>query len=100
MPTPSGHPFDQRGGPEAATAAHGHQSVASIRPLQLEDRLGDEDATGASERVRECKGAAVDVDLLPGRLDLALPGKHVRGERLVDLDHVDVVDGQLVALED
>ena len=48
-------------------------------------------ARGA-ERVAEGDGAAVDVDLVHVGVVLLLPGQHDRGEGLVDLDQVDVVD--------
>ena len=36
--------------------------------------------------------AAVDVDLLPVEPELVAIGEHLRGERLVDLDQVEIVD--------
>jgi hypothetical protein len=42
---------------------------------------------------------AVDVDLVEVGAGLLLPGEHDRGERLVDLEHVDVVDGEPGAVE-
>ena len=48
---------------------------------------------GAAEGVAEGDGPAVRVRLLGGEAELLLPGQHHRGEGLVDLDEVDVVDG-------
>ena len=54
---------------------------------------------GAAERMAEGDGAAVHVDLAHVGLELLLPGQHDRGERLVDLEQVDVVDGETASLE-
>ena len=47
----------------------------------------------------ECDGAAVGVDELHVGVVLLLPRQHDRGERLVDLDGVDVVQRELGPLE-
>ena len=44
-----------------------------------------------AERVAQCDGAAVDVDLGHVRFDLSLPGQDHRSERLIDLDQVYVL---------
>jgi hypothetical protein len=55
---------------------------------------GEQAGAGGAEGVAEGDGAACHVH--PGQVGagLALPGEDDRGERLVDLHQVDVVDGQ------
>ena len=67
--------------------------------LELVHRLGEQDGAGPAERVPERDGPAVRVDLRHVGAGGALPAEHHRRERLVDLHEVDVVDGELVALE-
>ena len=69
------------------------------RALQLVDGLGGEDGAGAAERVTERDGTAVGVHALHVALVRELPCEHDRRERLVDLDEVDVVDGEAVVVE-
>ena len=47
----------------------------------------------------EGDGTAVHVDLGQVGTGLLLPGQHDRGERLVDLDEIDVVEGHARALQ-
>ena len=54
---------------------------------------GHDAGAGHAERVAEGDGAAVDVELVPRDAELVADGHDLRGERLVDLDEVDVVDG-------
>ncbi len=56
-------------------------------------------APGGAERVAEGDGAAVGVDPVGVGVELLLPGQHDRGEGLVDLEDVDVVDADAGALE-
>ena len=91
--------LDDGAGAEAAAAAHGHQAVAAAGALELVEGLGHQDGAGAAERVAEGDGAAVGVDLGQVDVELLCPGQHDRGERLVDLDDVDVVHRQAGALE-
>jgi hypothetical protein len=55
---------------------------------------GEEAGAGGAEGVAERDRAAGYVHLGQVGAGLALPGQHDRGERLVDLDQVDVVHGQ------
>ena len=86
--------LDDRAGAEPATAAHRHEAVAPAGALELVERLGEEDRTRAAERVAQGDGAAVRVHLLHVGVDLLRPREHDGGERLVDLERVDVVGGQ------
>src|SRR5690606_8798179 len=52
-----------------------------------------------AEGVADGDGAAVDVQLLQRDAEVAVGGDHLGGERLVDLDQVDVVDGETGAAQ-
>ncbi len=53
---------------------------------------GHDAGAGHAERVAERDRAAVDVELLARDAEVLGRRDHLRGERLVDLDEVDVVD--------
>ena len=75
------------------------EAVASAGALELVERLGEEHRARAAERMAEGDGAAVGVHLLHVRVDLLRPREHDGGERLVDLERVDVVGREARALE-
>src|SRR5882757_10369502 len=91
-------PLDDGRDAHAAADAHGDQAVALVAAVQFVDDRADEHGAGGAQRVTQSDGAAVDVDLL---LDLRRGQAHVlaeaqddRGERLVHLEQVDVIDSQ------
>src|SRR3954451_12367717 len=55
--------FDDRHVGLAPTLAHGLQAVAAARALELVEHRRHQPRAGGAERVPECDGAAVDVDL-------------------------------------
>src|SRR5690606_25061006 len=85
---------DDGGDAHAAADAQGGQAVALVLALQFVDEGAEDHRAGGAERVTQCDGAAVDVDLVQGQAHVLDEAQHDRGERLVDLDEVDVVDGQ------
>src|SRR6201989_1970483 len=80
------NPLDQRPGTEAAAAAHRHQAHLLVGALHLVPEGGA--GPGEPERVAEGDRAAVDVDAIHVRFELAAPGADDGGEGLVDLDQV------------
>src|SRR4029453_15340701 len=84
--------LDDGAGAEATAAAHAHEADVAVDALELVERLGHEDGARAAQRVTQGDGAAVDVGALDVGAELTLPGQHHRGERLVDLEQVDVAD--------
>src|SRR4051812_3565828 len=76
---------------EAAAAAHRDQRRLAVGALELVHRLGDEHGAGRAERMAERDRPSVRVHAIDVGPELALPREHDRGERLVDLDDVDVV---------
>src|ERR671910_680079 len=89
---PGSEPFDDGDVGLASALAHRLQAPAPAGALELIEQRGHEPGAGGAQRVPEGDGAAVDVDLGRVGAGLAPPGDHDRGERLVDLDEVDVVE--------
>src|SRR5580692_5411540 len=97
---PQSDPFEHRGDALAAADTHGDQRVPAAGPAQLVQGLDDQDGTGGAERVTEGDAAAVRVGPLRRQAEFAGDGERLRGERLVHLEHVDVVDLEVGPLED
>src|SRR5258708_40325165 len=91
--------FDQGGVGHAAALAHGLEAVAAAGALKLVDQSGHQAGAAGAERVAEGDCAAVDIYFRKIGASLALPGDHYAGERLIDLDAIDVVDAQPGAVE-
>ena len=66
---------------------------------QAVDQGGHDAGAGHAERVADGDGAAVDVELVPRDAEVLGRRDDLGGERLVDLDEVDVVDGHAGAGE-
>src|ERR671928_1796088 len=92
--------LEQRRRAQPAAAAHRHQAGLAVLVLHLVQERGEQAGAGRAQRVAEGHGAAARVDAVHVRLVLAGPGGDHRGERLVYLDDVDVVDAHPVAVED
>src|SRR5881398_2988709 len=81
--------LDQRARTEATAAAHRHEPDLLVRALELVEQGRDQPRAGRAERVPQRDRAAVDVDAVHVRIELAAPSGDDRRERLVDLDEVD-----------
>src|SRR5215472_14725199 len=90
--------LDDAGGGHGAASTHRDQGGGRVTPFQLVQGGGEQAGAGAAHRVAERDGAAVDVDLVRVGLVHAQPGQHHRGERLVDLEQVDVAQGHAAAV--
>ena len=75
----------------AAEAERREALPPAAPPKLVEERRQDARARRA-DRVAERDRAAVDVDLVPVEAELVAIGQDLRGERLVDLDQIEVVD--------
>src|SRR6266700_8238210 len=75
----------------AAALAHREQAAPAAGADERVQQRGEEPRAGRAERVAKGDRATARVDPGEVRAGLALPGKHNRGERLVDLDQVDLV---------
>src|SRR5919199_3793102 len=82
--------LDERPRAESSAAAHGHEADLLVGALELVQQRRDQPRAGGAERVPERHRATVHVDAVHVGLELAPPRGHDRGERLVDLDEVDV----------
>lgn len=91
---------NQRSGTHTGTNAHGGDTDLLARLLKLGEQSGKLSSTGGSQRVANSNGTTSGVDL--GLVDSTmLDGEQSLGsESLVDLENVNVVDGQTKVLKD
>ena len=89
------------GGCDGAAAAEAQrgETVAALAATELVQQRRHDPGAARADRMAERDRAAVDVDLRPVEAELAAVGERLRGERLVDLDQVEVLDPQLELLE-
>ena len=86
--------LDDHGSAHAAADAQSRQALVAASLLHLVDE-GDEDTrAGCADGVTQSDGAAVDVQLLFGDLQLSADCDRLRGERFVRFEQIDVVYGQ------
>src|SRR5687768_8051977 len=92
-PSPS-YALEDRGGAHAAADAHGHESVPDIAAPHLVEQCRRQLGAGTTQRVAE--GDRATVDIQPLRIDrqLAQAREDLHGERLIELDQVDLIEGQ------
>src|SRR5262245_32802833 len=88
----SGGAFEDRRQALADADAHRRDPVAAAAAAELVKEGGGEAGAGAAERVAEGDRAAVDVEPLLVDPELADAGEDLRGEGLVELDQVDLVE--------
>src|SRR6266508_4562458 len=74
-------------------------SRSTVPALEVVEHGADEHGAGGAERVAHRDRAAVDVELLVRDAQVLLVPEHYRGERLVQLEQVDVLDGQTGGLQ-
>src|SRR6476661_2863650 len=86
--------FDDHGHALTAADAHGLHAVAGAGVLEAVEEGGHDAGAGHPERMAERDRATVDVQLLPRDPEVHCRRDHLCRERLVDLDEVDVVDGE------
>src|SRR5439155_16826268 len=96
-----GEALQDRGHALAAADAHRLEAEGLVVELEPVDEGGGDAGAGHAERVPDGDGAAVHVELVAERVEPDLPRARddPRGERLVDLHQVDVVDGHAPLLE-
>ena len=93
------YPLDHGRQPLADADAEGGDSVPRLAPPELPRERGHEPGAGAAQRVAERDGAAVDVEAVLVDAELARAGEDLSGERLVDLDQVDLIEGEAGGVE-
>src|SRR4029079_11496991 len=79
--------------------AHRRDAVATAAAAQLVEEGDDQPGAAHPQRMAERDRAAVDVDLFRVEPELTDHGEALRGERLVQLDEIEVVDGDAGPLE-
>lgn len=84
----------------AAAQAERRETDVLVPVVQSIDERGEHAGSGASDGMSEGDGSAVDVELLVGDMELLLDRAGCRGEGLVVLEEVDIVDGHARLLHD
>ena len=90
--------LDQRGVGRAAALAHGLQAVANSVVPHVMEHARHEHRARRAERVAERDRAAERVELALVGAGLGQPRQRHRRERLVDLEHADLVEARRPAL--
>src|SRR5207248_6343388 len=86
-------PLDEHGHALAAADAHRLEPDRAVHRLEVVEQRSHDPRASHPVRMAKRDRTAVRVELVAERVDadLAAHGKHLRGERLVELHHVDVV---------
>ena len=95
----SSFPLKDAAGSHACSNAHGDESKALLGSFKLGHQIADHTAAGHTERMSKGDGAALRVELFHGDAELLDAVGGLRGERLVNLENVDVVHGEAAVLE-
>src|SRR6476661_4089010 len=88
------NPLDDGGHAHTAADAQRDQGTSGATTLELVDHGSGDHGAGGAQRVAHRDGATVDVELLVGDVEVLLELQHHGGEGLVELEQVDVIDGQ------
>ena len=88
------HRLEDSGGAHASSYAHGDHSVAGFAAGHLAQEGGGEFGSGAAEGVAEGDGSAVDVEAGGVEAEDLDDGEGLGGEGFVELDEVDLVEGE------
>src|SRR3954447_25851314 len=91
---PGSETLDDGRNAHAAADAERGEAVALLAALELVDEGAEDHAGGRAEWVARRDGPTVDVDLVRGQVEVLHEPQDDGRERLVDLDEVEVVDGQ------
>src|SRR6476661_2343940 len=84
--------LDDGGDAHAAADAERGEAAALVAALELVDERAEDHRAGGAERVPHRDGAAVDVGDLVADAHVLHEAHRDRGEGLVDLEEVDVLD--------
>src|SRR4051812_21368022 len=87
--------FDDHCDGVAAAEAEGRDADLIAAALHFVKERGQQAGAAGADRVAECDGAAVDVDAVVRDFELSHARDHLRGERFVDLEQVDVLEREL-----
>src|SRR5207245_7406789 len=81
-------------GAHAAADAHGNHAITRLAALEFAQNCGGQLRAGAAERMAESNGAAIRIDAGWVETGEANYGKRLRGEGLVQLDDIDLLELQ------
>src|SRR4051794_5879569 len=90
---PSGQALENHRHALATADAHRLQAERLVLGLEAVDQRAGDPGAGHAERVTDGDRSAVHVELVDVDVQVAVARDDLGGERLVDLDEVDVVDG-------
>src|SRR5918912_3332949 len=93
------HSFDQKRDAHAAADAEGGEAVARASLVHLVEEGGGDAHTRAADGVAERDGAAVNVEARGVEPKLAVAGDDLRGEGLVKLDEVNLVEREVLSFQ-
>src|SRR6185503_4303178 len=93
------HAFDKHRNPLAPADAQRDQAEVLVLALHLVQDLGRDHGAGGSDGMAEGDRATVRVDLLAVEAQILYDRERLGRKRLVQLDHVDVVEGLPSAVE-
>src|SRR5205807_1167958 len=93
------NPFNDRAIGHTAAFTHRLQAVAAAPTLQFVQENSSKPCAGGSQRVADGNCSTIDVDPLPIRSRLTLPGKYDAGECFIDLNQVHLLQRQASPLK-
>src|SRR5580704_8323954 len=85
--------LDHRRDAHPGADAQRREAVATTSPLEFVEQRADDHAAGRTERMAHRDRATVDVHLLELEVHLLGEPEHDGGERLIDLDQVEIFGG-------
>src|SRR3954465_7030605 len=88
------YPLDDGGDAHPAADAQGREAVPQVSALELVEQRAEDHRAGGPEGMTHGDGAAVDVDLLVGQVEVSHEPHGDRRERLVDLVEVDAIGAE------
>src|ERR1700675_1145852 len=91
------NPLNDRRDTHAAANTKRDQRALGVAALKLVDHRAQDHRPGGTQRMAHRDGPTVDVELLVGNVQVLLELQHDRGEGLVQLEQIDVVNGRTAA---
>ena len=86
-------------GSHACSNAHGDNSEALLGAFKFGHQIADHAAASHAKGMSKCDGTALRIELFHGDTESFYAVASLRGERLVNLENVDVVHGEATVFE-
>src|SRR6266566_5888908 len=96
---PSGHVFNNRCDPLPTTDAKGGNTILQVIAPQFVHQRKRHTSAACRQRVTNRDSAAVDICLIALQAQFFLHGKILRGECLIDLHAVEIIQAQIGSFE-